>query len=205
MKICSETLPAESYTLAITPRSNTCTLAVFLRGDTVLQETELGPPDQRQEVVVELPRANDYRFTITGELDLQLSPGIPIAIEASEASPAAIHGSGPLYFYVPRGATRLVMKIEGTISIAVPRHNVLTLNPDDADPKSGYVVVPVPGDAAGTLWHLTADTHGSIALLNTPPLLHLHRDRFLALREVSQSDGLTTVTRQEAEAGRWKP
>ena len=90
--------------------------------------------------------------------------------------------------------------MDGAATLFVPRHGETVIEGGD-----GYQTVAVPPDARGTLWHLTNATDGTIALVNVPPLLHLHRERFLAVREVSQSDGLTTVTREQVSSGRWEP
>lgn len=182
--------------LRITPVEGSVKVVSYARGEDVLEQFEVS---KAGIVTLSFQRANDYRVKITGKFDLATEADAPVVIEASAMQPATIRDSGPLYFYVPRGVDELVLRVKGEVTMHIPRHGQKVVKGTDGD-----VVVPVPANAAGTLWHVTSATDGTLALVNVPPLLHLHRQLVLSVREVSQSDGLTTMTPAEVEAGRWK-
>lgn len=183
--------------LHVTPLAGAVEVTSYLRGDDVHEQFNVSETDT---VTLRFTRANDYRVRLVGSFDLATAPDLPLVVEASARHPATIRRSGPLYFYVPQGVRRVVLHVDGVAAVHVPRHGVVVLKGTGDE-----IVVDVPEDAVGTLWHLTSATDGRVALINVPPLLHLHRTMFLSVREVSQSDGLTTVTPEEVEAGRWKP
>lgn len=177
---------------------------VYQRGETVLEQAGVEPASGVALIDIELPRANDYRFAIQGVADVSPAVGVPTLLDASLQSPLKVQDSGPLYFYVPRSARDVVLQVTGEWSVGIPRNGTKRVSAKDADADSGYIVLPVPKGAAGTLWNLTAEGVASIALVNTPPLVQLTRQTVVVPRETAQADGLTTLTREEAEATVWK-
>jgi hypothetical protein len=186
-----------SYPLEIAPLDGSVEVVSYLRENEEHERFKLDAPGR---VTLSFARANDYRVTLRGALELQTGADLPMALEASPQAPLTVKRSGPLYFYVPRGVSTVRMEVAGSAVVHIPRHGTKAIQGGP-----GLQSIAVPDDAAGTLWHFTADTDATLALVNVPPLLHLHRTLLMSVREVSQSDGLTTMTPQDVEAGRWKP
>lgn len=190
----------ERMTFGVLPTGKRVTFTVSRSDDDVLFQRELRPRestgDEKQspyDISVELPKAGEYRVTITGDCELHVPPETPFAFEASVTHPAWVSYSGPHYFYVPKGTTELVVDANPRLSLHVPGHEKrLDLHPADREPDTQYVVVPVPKGADGRVWHTTNMTRGRISLLNVPPLLGFHRGTVIVPREVAESDGLVT-------------
>lgn len=146
-----------------------------------------------KKVLVDLPRANEYRVDIQGDFVLHVPPETPFVFEASITHPAWISYSGPHYFYIPRGTKELIVDANPRLSLEVPgAKKRLDIHPADRQAGKQYVIIPVPEGAAGQLWHTTNMTRGKVSFLNVPPLLSFHPAVIFVPREVAESDGLTT-------------
>lgn len=190
-------IPADKSNVAfyVLPTSRRVTFTVYLRGETVLLEKELRQSDTKkhEKITVELPRANEYRVEITGSFELRVPSETPFVFEASVSKSAWIEYSGPHYFYVPRGTKELIVDANPRLSLFVPgQKKRLDITPANREKGKDYVILKVPPEAAGKIWHTSSQTRGKVALLNVPPLMSLHRSSLFVPREVAESDGLTT-------------
>jgi len=157
------------------------------------RDSESDEVPQPYPVLVELPRANEYRVDIEGNFVLHVPRATPFVFEASVMHPAWISYSGPHYFYVPKGTRELVVDANPRLSLRVPgEEKRRDIHPADRKPGKQYAVVKVPEGADGRVWHTTNMTRGQVSLLNVPPLMSFHPGTMLVPREVSEADGLTT-------------
>lgn len=168
------------------------------RGNVLFQREYRSRPKESDEeprpfeILVELPRANEYRVDIKGDFELHVPAKTPFVFEASVMHPAWISYSGPHYFYVPKGTKELIVDANPRLSLQVPSAKKrLDVHPADRKPGEQYIIVKVPEGAAGRVWHTTNMTRGQVTLLNVPPLLSFHRQTILVPREVSEADSLS--------------
>ena len=184
---------------AVAPTGRQVMVTVYLRGETVLFEKQFrAAPDQKpgsvfHGVEIELPKANEYRVEIEGDLVLQVPSETPFIFEASVMHPAWIDYSGPHYFYVPRGTQELIVDASPRLSLFVPSQKQrIDVSPASRKESQEYAVIPITAGASGQVWHTSNMTRGQVALLNVPPLLSFHRHTMFVPREVAESEGLTT-------------
>lgn len=190
-------IPAEQskVQLSIRPTSRRVTFTVYLRGDTVLLQKEYRSTETKdfEKIFIDLPRANEYRVEMTGSFELQIPKETPFVFEASITHPSWIEYSGPHFFYVPRGTKELIVDANPRLSLFVPgQKKRLDVSPAQREKGKDYVVIPVPPEAAGRMWHTSSQTRGRVSLLNVPPLMSFHPGSLFVPREVAESDGLTT-------------
>ncbi len=183
----------QTIRFGVAPTSRSAEFTVYLRGDTVLFQESYKKSDEFQTVEIELPKANEYRVLITGSVKLRVPRETPFVFEASAAKPAWIDYSGPQYFYVPKGAKELVVDANPRLSIFMPgKKDRIDVVPANRAADKDYVVIKVPPNAAGKVWHTSSQTRGQFSLMNIPPLMSFHRDTIFVPREVAEADQLTT-------------
>ena len=178
------------FGLAATGRQATFT--VYLRGDESLVRQEIKPRPQVEsddvawdEIVVELPKAGEYRVEIIGDCMLRMPVDMPFVFEASTTHPAWIDYSGPHYFYVPRGTKELIVDAQPKVGLVPPgAKSKIEVTSATRSTDGPYTVVPVPLGTDGRVWHTSSDTRGQVMFLNVPPLLSFHRGTILVPREV---------------------
>jgi hypothetical protein len=195
-------VPSKQTTVrfAIAPTSRSVSVTVYLRGDTILYEREFRRADNDEplgsvlhDFEIELPKANEYRVEFKGDFVLQVPKETPFVFEASVMHPAWIDYSGPHYFYVPRGTGELIVDANPRLSLFVPDEKKrIDVSPADRQKGQQHVVIKVPHETAGRVWHTSNQTRGKISLLNIPPLLSFHRNSLFIPREVAEADGITT-------------
>jgi hypothetical protein len=181
-------------TIGVQATGRSAKLTVLGRGDDVLFEKEFRKADTFSDAVISLPRGGEHRFRLEGDAVIRVGPDVPLVYEASVANPAWVDYSGPHYFYVPRGATEIIVEANPRLSLYLPGNGKrVDISPEGAVEGQSYIVVPVPEGAAGQVWHTDVQTRGRFMLLNIPPLLSLHRQTVFVPREVAEADQLTTA------------
>jgi hypothetical protein len=184
----------QRITLGIKAATKPVTFKVFLRGDDVLTEQTVSNTQGFEPVPIDLPKAGEYRFEMQGQAALQVPPDAPVAIEASSSNPAWIDGSGPYYFYVPRGVKQVFLDGNPRLSIYIPGVKARRdITPADRVAGQAFSSIDVPAGADGQVWRTDAQTRGQVAFLNIPQLLSANRKLVLIPREVSEADSLTTA------------
>jgi hypothetical protein len=184
----------QRITLRIKAENNPVTFKVFARGEEILTEQTIKNTEALERVHIDLPKAGEYRFVMQGQALLQVPPDVPVTFEASAANQAWIDGSGPYYFYVPRGVKQVFLDGNPRLSIYIPGMKARRdITPADRVPGKEYSAVDVPAGADGQVWHTDSQTRGAVAFLNIPPLLSANRKLVLVPREVAEADSLTTA------------
>jgi len=180
--------------ISIKPTGRSATLTVYRRGDDVLVEKTTTDKDKFTEIVIDIPRANEYRWVLDGHALLHAGPEVPLVYESSVFKPAWVDYSGPSYFYVPKSTKQILVSANPRLSLWVPgQKKRLDVVPASRAPGKDYVVIDVPKGAAGTVWHTDSQTRGKVILLNIPPFFSLNRNTIYVPREVAESDELTTA------------
>ncbi len=187
-----------TYALEVKAIDKPVTVTAYRRGKDVMSKQIIKPSPDLQTVEIKLPKAGEYRVTIDGDAVVRTAPEVPMMYEASPALPAKLVDSGPLYFYVPRGAEELVFNTDGRVTLKIPgKSEPVTYTAKDREPGKDYIVVPLDEQTAGRVWHVTSDSAGPFKLINVPPLLTPHRHVLLIPRGVSMADALTTGGRSD--------
>jgi len=181
----------QEVTLRIEPQTAQCTVIVR-SGETPLVEQECRKADGARDMRIALPKAGDYPVSISGDFLLTVPASVPLVIEASAISPAWAEYTGPLYFYVPKGAGELVFDCNPRLVLKVPGENkVREFTTADRVPGKNYISLPIPEKQSGQVWHTMPTTRGTFCLLNVPPILSFRRGQIVVPREVAQGDDLT--------------
>ncbi len=187
-----QTSAKQEIRLGLAPTGRQATFTVYLRGDEPLVRQEIKPRPKAEsddgaleEIVLELPKAGEYRVEIIGDCLLRVPNEVAFVFEASPTHPAWIDYSGPHYFYVPRGTKELIVDAQPKVGLVPPgAKSKIEVNSATRSTNGPYTIVPVPSGADGRVWHTSSDTRGQVMFLNVPPLLSFHRGTILVPREV---------------------
>src|SRR5690606_2282020 len=138
--------------LIVEADSRRCELQVIDPGGAVVLRRSVKADEGPVALDVAFAQPGLHVLTVTANFTLTAPTDLPMAVEASPTRPLHAGYSGGHAFYVPADVEKLLLNVEGRLSLIVPGQGRVDLSGADVDPQLGCVAFDVPETARGAVW-----------------------------------------------------